>query len=334
MGQATAENTTVLVTGGSGLIGRAVTDNLLGRGARVVVFDAASSAHDGQAGVTHVQASVLDVEALDEVFAREKVGAVIHLASLLSPPTSAAPRNGVLVNSMGTLNVFEAARDHEVRRVVWASSSSVFGRRDGYEAITGKTIVGDEDLLSPQDLYGGTKAFNEVLGLHYRGRGLDVVGLRPVLTYGPGPQSGAVGQLVDAVRALAEGRPGHVPLPWQRGTRINPIFALDCGDLFVETCLHPEPFDLPAYNTGTGEFATVGEIIDVAGAVAGGGTVTFEADDAQAGDPSLPAFDFVDLDSTGLRSKLGWAPRYTLQQGVEACIEGFRRQAARPVAAP
>jgi nucleoside-diphosphate-sugar epimerase len=190
MGQGSAENTTVLVTGGSGLIGRAVTDNLLGRGARVVVFDAAPSAHDGQAGVTHVQASVLDVEALDEVFARERVGAVIHLASLLSPPTSAAPRNGLLVNSMGTLNVFEAARDHEVRRVVWASSSSVFGRRDGYEAITGKTLVGDGDLLSPQDLYGGTKAFNEVLGLHYRGRGLDVVGLRPVLTYGPGPQSG------------------------------------------------------------------------------------------------------------------------------------------------
>lgn len=314
----------ILVTGGSGLIGAAIVDNLIARGRQCVVLDPVAAVAETHDLVTYRSGDVRNVDGIDELFAQESFDAVIHMGALLSTSVAASPRDGIEVNSIGTLNIFEAARKYGTRRVVWASTSAAFGRRVSYQAITGKSRVTDTDLLDPRDLYAGTKALNEVLATHFRASGLDVVGLRPVLTYGMKPQSGAVGQLFEALRKVARGVAGQVPLPWMRSTQINPIFASDCADLFVETCLHPRTLDLPVYNTGTGEFLTIEQIMNLGLAEVQDGRLEYEADGRDGDGDVLPPFDFVDLDSSALRETLEWTPEFSIGQGVHRCVQAYK----------
>jgi nucleoside-diphosphate-sugar epimerase len=125
---------TVLVTGGAGFIGSHLVDALLERGAGVRVFDNFETGR--RENLTHVadriqlfEADIRDLDACQK--ACEGVTFVLHQAALGSVPRSlATPAKTVAVNVAGTANVFTAARDQKVRRVVYASSSSVYGTSD------------------------------------------------------------------------------------------------------------------------------------------------------------------------------------------------------------
>src|SRR5207244_7563835 len=92
------------------------------------------------------------------------------------------PLRTLRVNCEGTLNVFEAALAVGAGKVVWASSSAVFG-----SAARREDRIDNDSFHAPQGLYGATKSFNEQLGAHYqRVYGLDNVGLRFPFVYGFG----------------------------------------------------------------------------------------------------------------------------------------------------
>ena len=118
----------VVVTGGSGKVGRACIEDLLQHGYEVVNIDTVPPA---RAGCPFVQADLTDfgqaVEALSEVDDRFRgVEAVVHLAAIPAPgrhPNAVTFR----VNTVSTYNVFEAARRFNIRNVVWASSETVLG---------------------------------------------------------------------------------------------------------------------------------------------------------------------------------------------------------------
>ena len=126
-----AEN--YLVTGGGGFIGSHVVDELLARGHAVKVLDNFST---GRRPTSRIAGDVELVEGDVRSYERANtavkgVDVVIHLAALPSVPRSVQdPLTTTEVNVTGTLNVLLAARDREVRRVVLASSSSVYGAND------------------------------------------------------------------------------------------------------------------------------------------------------------------------------------------------------------
>jgi nucleoside-diphosphate-sugar epimerase len=125
----------VCVTGGAGFIGGHVIDALSGLGSTVSVIDDLSNStldHLGEliemdpSRLRFVHGSILDERALDE--AMSGCDLVIHLAAIGSVPRSIAePHRSMAVNAMGTVRVLEAARRAGVRRIVSASSSSVYG---------------------------------------------------------------------------------------------------------------------------------------------------------------------------------------------------------------
>ena len=124
--------TTVLVTGGAGFIGSHVTADLLRRGHAVRVLDNFSTGKRENLAVVGGDVELIegDVRSYERTHAATKgIDCVIHLAALPSTPRSVQdPLTTNAVNVTVTLNVVLAARDAGAKRVVFASSSSVYGR--------------------------------------------------------------------------------------------------------------------------------------------------------------------------------------------------------------
>jgi nucleoside-diphosphate-sugar epimerase len=173
----------VLVTGGAGFIGSNLVDALVERGARVRVLDNLSNGRrenlsDAAESIEFLEGDLRDAEICRRACAG--VSWVFHQAALGSVPRSMKdPATSFAVNVSGTANVFAAARDAGATRVVYASSSSVYGdsarlpKREGEEG-------------SPVSPYALSKKMNEQLGGIFGSCfGMEMVGLRYFNVYGP-----------------------------------------------------------------------------------------------------------------------------------------------------
>jgi UDP-glucose 4-epimerase len=174
----------VLVTGGAGLVGSHIVDELVREGARVIVYDdfvRGKIEHldwaRTQGEVQVIEADIRDCNALRE--AMEGVEYVFHQAASWLRLCQADPRISLEVNIVGTFNVLEACVEAGVKKIVAASSSSVYG--DGLYLPTDEQHPFNNDLF-----YGASKIANEQ---HYRAfhkkYGLDFVAFRYLNVYGP-----------------------------------------------------------------------------------------------------------------------------------------------------
>lgn len=133
----------ILVTGGAGFIGSNLVDALLARGHSVRILDDLSTGkrdnlplHDSR--VELIEGNVADAALVSRAMAGCK--AVAHLAAVASVPASVDdPVATHQANFIGTLNVCEAMREHGVKRVVFASSASVYGQNGEGQAIDENT---------------------------------------------------------------------------------------------------------------------------------------------------------------------------------------------------
>lgn len=181
----------ILVTGGAGFVGLNLVDALLASGEEVVLFDrgapppAAERAWATQRGrLQWVAGDVLDAAALGKAFAARRIDRVLHCAAVTSGPKREAsdPGGVVAVNLQGTINVLTAAREHQVRRVVYTGSGAVYGeslRRFG-------RIYEDNTPALPVTLYAITKFAAERIALRLKNLwGVDVVCARLGTLVGP-----------------------------------------------------------------------------------------------------------------------------------------------------
>jgi len=192
-----------LVTGGAGFIGSNTVDELVRRGHAVTVLDDLSAGKEAnlekvRQQITFIRGSITDREAVDK--ACHGADYVLHLAARTSVPRSVKqPLETNQVNVDGTLNVLVAARDASVRRVVFASSSSIYGDTP--------TLPKHEGMPpAPISPYGVTKLVGELYGrVFHRTYGLDFVALRYFNVFGPrqdpgSPYSGVLSLFIAAMR--------------------------------------------------------------------------------------------------------------------------------------
>jgi UDP-glucose 4-epimerase len=172
----------ILVTGGAGFIGSAVTDACLAAGHEVVVVDDLSS---GSAANLDPRARLYQVDvrdgALDQVFAEERPAIVLHHAAQVSVRRSVeAPLTDAAINVLGSLNVFDAARRHGARRVIFASTGgAIYGEQT--EAAADETHP-----CRPRSPYAVAKLAVEHYLDYFRATfGLEAVVLRYANVYGP-----------------------------------------------------------------------------------------------------------------------------------------------------
>jgi UDP-glucose 4-epimerase len=181
------DNATIVVTGGAGLIGSTTIDRLLHDydPARIIVFDNFSrgsranlreSLSDRR--VTVVEGDIRDQGAVAAVMAG--ADAVIHMAALRITACAAEPREAFDVMCGGTFNVVDAAREAGVRKVVAASTASVYGMAERFPTTedhhpyNNRTWYGASKVM----LEGLLRSFNDMYGLPY-------VALRYFNVYGP-----------------------------------------------------------------------------------------------------------------------------------------------------
>jgi UDP-glucose 4-epimerase len=196
----------IVVTGGAGFIGSALARALVARGDDVSVLDNFSTGkrenlQDLAGKLAVVEGDILDAALLDRVFAGADV--VFHEAAIPSVPRSlAAPLPSHNANATGTLNVLEAARRCQVRRVVYAGSSSAYGEPPSLPVV---------ETMAPAPL--SPYAVSKLAGEHYlrvyaRVFGVQTVTLRYFNVFGPrqDPNSQYAAVIPRFITAALEGR--------------------------------------------------------------------------------------------------------------------------------
>jgi len=297
-----------LVTGGGGFIGSHVVDGLLARGHTVKVLDNFSTGR--RRNVAHFADDIELVEGDVRSYERANaavrgVDVVIHLAALPSVPRSVQdPLTTTEVNVTGTLNVLLAARDCDVRRVVMASSSSVYGANN--------FLPKHEELIPhPISPYGVSKLAAEQYSMVFNAvYGLETVALRYFNVFGPrqDPNSQYSGVVALFLRLACE---GGQPTVCGDGTQTRDFtYVSNVVDATLLAAEAPQAIG-SVLNIGCGACYSV---LDLIAAV-----------EAATGRPLEPRFgparpgdvkhSFANIDRA--RARLGYEPRVAFADGIE-----------------
>ena len=307
-----------LVTGGAGFIGSHLVDRLIADGCRVRVFDSFEigrrsnlQRHEGNPRLDIVEGDVADKATV--AAAMEGVERIFHLAARADiVPSIQEPEAYFRANVDGTFAVLEAARRQQVRRFIYAASSSCYGIPDTYPTPEGAPA-------DPRYPYALTKYLGEQLVMHwasvYR---LPAVSLRFFNVYGPRARtSGTYGAVFGVFLAqLMAGQPLTVVGDGEQTRDFT--FVSDIVDALLTVAQSNKSGE--AYNVGSGRPVSVNELVRELGSPA---TVAIPK---RPGEP-----DCTWADIAKIRRDLGWEPKVGFAEGVGIMRENIEHWRDAPV---
>jgi UDP-glucuronate 4-epimerase len=317
----------VVVTGAAGFIGSHTCEALVARGHRVTGIDAfddflyptAPKRRNAEAlaklrGFTMIEGDVADEGLMRRVCGAPDVDVVCHLAALAGVrPSIAEPLRYIRANLHGTTAILEAMRHGGRQRLVFASSSSVYGARpNGAHA---QAFREDDPCLQPASPYAATKRAGELLCSTYRDLfGLGITALRFFTVYGPRQRPDmAIHKFVDGI---ARGR--TIQMFGDGTTRRDYTFIADIVSGVVASCERVEPGTFAVYNLGNTRTVSLRELIERIEHTVGKRAVI----DRQPDQPGDVPITFADI--TNAQTALGYAPATDLDAGLRAFWDWYR----------
>jgi UDP-glucose 4-epimerase len=303
----------ILVTGGSGFIGRHVVAALMSAGASVRVVDL--TPHPDPA-VDVVQGDITDSAVLERAFT-PRIDAVVHLAAVTSVLRSLEhPELTYRTNVAGTAAVLEMSRKAGAKALAFASTNAVTG------AMRATAIV-ESATLQPLTPYGATKAAAEMLMSAYTASyGVRCTSLRLTNVYGPGMQAkdSIVARLMRAIRL------GGTFEIYGDGRQVRDyVHAADVVEA-VRLALGDERWHGPMV-IGTGTSLSVLEVVDQVRQVTGAGL------DVWHGPPKPGEMPAVIVDPSKAKS-VGWSPRYAFAEGLQGVWEEWSQADVEAMTGP
>jgi UDP-glucose 4-epimerase len=301
----------VLVTGGAGFIGSFVVDQLRSAGHEAVIFDVRRSPHHARGEVPTVIGDVLDYASVRE--AARGCDAIAHLAAAADVGEVAKdPESAERLNSRGTFNVLEAAREEGVGRVIYASTIWVYSEAEGH-------VNEDVPLHPPAHLYTATKLAGELYCRSYTELfGLDTTVLRFGIPYGPRARPAAV--VPSFVGKALAGEPLSIAGTGEQTRRF--VYVEDLAEGVVRA-LAPVAANR-IYNLVGTEDVSIRQIADTVRSLVG--DVEIEHTPGRAGDFSGGA----EISGERARRELGWHAETDFRDGVAKYITWQRRQELVP----
>lgn len=217
----------VLVTGGTGFVGRWVVAGLIEAGHEVRVFDARpnrAALEDARPGLADaVEIVTGDIADGSVVEAARGCDGIVHLAGVMTVEAAADPIRAAQINLIGSLRVFEAARALGIARLAYVSTAGVFGPDDAQNP-------------RPMTQYGAQKLAIEGAARAYDAdHGVPSVGFRPYIVYGPGQSSGIAAGPSIAISAAFRGAPAEI----QFSGRVGFVHVSDVAGLMIAAVTHP-----------------------------------------------------------------------------------------------
>jgi UDP-glucuronate 4-epimerase len=312
----------VLVTGGAGFIGSHVCERLCERSEDVVILNNLNDFYDPRikarnldrvrekGPVEFYQRDLLDQEALAQLFTRHRPEAVIHLAAYAGVRPSL--QNPVLyneVNVTGTLRLLELCRQSDVQRLVFGSSSSVYG-------VNSKVPFSEEDPVQrPISPYAVTKRAGELLCFaHYYNYGMPITCLRFFTVYGPrGRPEMAIHKFTREILA------GHeIPVYDEGKSERDYTYVADIIQGIMASLDRPDGFQI--YNLGNSRTVPLLRLIELLERALGR-TARIRLMPAQPGDVPIT---YADISKA--RRRLAYAPSTPIEEGITKFVEWYSRE--------
>jgi len=305
-----------IVTGGAGFIGSHLVQELLKRGYQVSILDNLSTGKFSNVepvliskDAEFVRGSISDLRLLRKVLSGADY--VFHQAALPSVPRSIKnPRASHITNATGTLNVLLAARDSGVKKVVFASSSSVYGDTP--------TLPKVEDMApNPQSPYAVTKlAAEQYCRVFERVYGLNTACLRYFNVYGPRQDPGSLYAAVIPL-FINSALTGKSPVIFGDGEQTRDFTYVK--DVVTANILAAEGPATGVFNVGSGSRVTINRLAQLIIKIVGDSKIKVVHREARSGDILHSLADI------SLAGTFGYRPRYTLEEGLPEVVEYLRQ---------
>ena len=316
---------TVLVTGGLGFIGSKVVLQLLKKDIDVLVTDLDIVKNKDKLEsnilkigknkdkVKYQKLDITSYKEIENIFQNNKIDSVINLAYGIGTICEENPLLASKINIVGTTSIFEMIVKYKIRRLVFASSETVYG---AHQEFFGNRAVTEEDYSGINNhfyTYGVMKLLNEFMAEKYiKKHGCSIAYTRPSVVFGYGRQNTAINWAEDFAAKPALGQAAH--LPFSKKNRDNWIYVDDCAEQLVRLALK-ETLNYSCFNTGAETLdgsqleATVKKIIPDA-------EIYFDENVK-----STPLID--DQNDERIRKEIDFNPR-SFEEGVKCLIQDVR----------
>ncbi len=308
-----------LVTGGAGFIGSHVAQDLLARGDTVVVLDNFNDYYDPKIkhnnikrirhdNLTVIEGDLRDVVLINQIFAEHDITHVAHLAARANVRASMEQTQLYMdVNVTGSMNIFEASKAHNVQQVVFASTSSVYGKTEILPFV--ETDTADHPLAA----YPASKRAAEILAHTYNHlNGMNITCVRFFNVYGPA------------------GRPDMMPMLLMHATQSGKQMKLfNGGDIsrdwtYIDDTVDgviaalDTPLGYEVINLGVGNPIKLIDFVEIIEEVSGKEINKISVETP----PSDPPITYCNNQKA--RDLLGFEPKISVQEGLYKTWEWYR----------
>ncbi|QGA81042.1 SDR family NAD(P)-dependent oxidoreductase [Candidatus Nanohalobium constans] len=307
-----------LVTGGAGFIGSNIVEKLVEKDVEVTVLDSMylgtpENLEKIEDKIELIEGSVLDEEKIQE--AVNGVDTVFHLAARSSSPMHKEDAaEGARVNIEGFVNVAEAAKEEEVEKVVYASTSSMYGSIEPpHEVDSGEY---------PMNLYTASKMSRELYAKTYSVQtDVQFTGLRFFSVFGPHEK--AKGKYANVVtQFLWKMQDGERPVIWGEGDQERDlIYVEDVAEANIAAAQRIEEADGEVFNVGKGDPQTFNQVVEKLNKVLG--------TDIEPERIENPRDNYVmqhNADISRTEEVLGWSPEHSFEEGLRKTVEFYKQK--------
>ena len=307
----------ILITGGAGFIGSNIADAYIAAGHKVAILDDLSS---GRKANIHpkaefFQGSITDKAFVETVFQNGKFDILNHHAAQIDVRKSVTdPAFDAMTNIVGSLNLFEAARENNVKHIIFASTGgAIYGEQDYFPA-------DEEHPTRPESPYGTAKRATELyLGYYKTIYGLNHTIVRYSNVYGPRQDPhGEAGVVAIFCNALIAGRQGLI---FGDGKQTRDYLFI--GDLVRAHISALEHLDRSAiYNIATGIETDVNTLFETLSSILTNGAAKAQYAEARLGEQKRSV-----CDPSKAKRELGWEPKILLAEGLSITVQYFQNLA-------
>ena len=316
--------TTYFITGGAGFIGSTLSQKLIEQGNKVIAIDNFCDFYNPKIKENNVKellqnenfklyrADIRDRKALKEIFDENQIDIVMNLAAMAGVRPSI--ENPILyqeVNCMGTQNILEEMKEHNVKNGVFASSSSVYGNC--------KEVPFREDMIVDYAIspYAATKKANEVMAhVYHKLFDMNIIMLRFFTVYGPKQRPDLA--INKFTRLMLEGK--EIPMFGDGTTSRDYTYIDDIVDGIIKSCNYcmnnQDVYEI--LNIGNSSPTTLKEMIDTIGQALG-----IEPKIKQL--PMQPGdVDRTYADVSKAKTLIGYEPKTTFKEGIENFVKWYK----------